>query len=215
MPNKNQICISYHKSQYHILSFLLLQEFCNFQKLQWHGVVTWSNGKDQQSNLCSTGNSAQYSVIAFKEKESKKEWIYICITDSLCCTAETRQHLNQLFNSVQFSLPVVSDSLWPHGLLHASLLCPSPTPGACSSSCSLSWWCHPTISSSVVPFSSCLQSSQHQGLFQWVSSLHQVAKVLELQLMLQLKKKKKVSIPSLWTTGPDGCLLLFQVILDS
>ena len=50
-------------------------------------------------------------------------------------------------------------------------------------SCPLRWWCHPTISSSVVPFSSCL--SQHQGLFQWVSSSHQVAKVLELQLQHQ------------------------------
>ena len=52
---------------------------------------------------------------------------------------------------------VLSDSLWPHGLQHARLPCPSPTPGACST-CPLSWWCHPTISSSVVPFSSCLQS---------------------------------------------------------
>ena len=52
----------------------------------------------------------------------------------------------------------MSSSLWPHGLLHARLPCPSPTPGAYSSSCPSSWWCHPTISSSVVPFSSCLQS---------------------------------------------------------
>ena len=69
--------------------------------------------------------------------------------------------------------------LWPHKLQHAKFPCPSPTPGACSDSCSLSRWCHPTISSSVMAFSSCLQSSQHQGLFQWVSSSHQVAKVLE------------------------------------
>ena len=51
--------------------------------------------------------------------------------------------------------------------------------------CPLSWWHHPTISSSVVPFSSCLQSFQHQGLFKWVSSLHQVAKALEFQLQHQ------------------------------
>ena len=50
------------------------------------------------------------------------------------------------------------DSLRPHGLQHARLPCPSPTPGPCSNSCSSSWWCHPTISSSVSPFSSCLQS---------------------------------------------------------
>ena len=55
--------------------------------------------------------------------------------------------------SVQFGRTVVSDSLWPHGLP-----CPSPTPGACSNSCPSSRWCQPTISSSVLPFSSCLQS---------------------------------------------------------
>ena len=60
--------------------------------------------------------------------------------------------------SVQFSCSVVSDSLWPHGLQHTRLPCPSPTPRACSNSCPLRQWCHPTISSSVVPFSSCLQS---------------------------------------------------------
>ena len=60
--------------------------------------------------------------------------------------------------SVQFSRSVVSDSLQPHGLQHARLPCPSPTPGACSNSCPSSRWCHPTISSSVIPFSSCLQS---------------------------------------------------------
>ena len=52
----------------------------------------------------------------------------------------------------QFSLSVVSDSLWPHGLQHTSPPCPSPTPGVYSNSCLLSRWCHPTISSSVVPF---------------------------------------------------------------
>ena len=61
-------------------------------------------------------------------------------------------------DSVQFSRSVVSDSLWPHGLQHARLTCSSPIPRACSNSCPLSRWCHPTISSSVIPFSSCLQS---------------------------------------------------------
>ena len=58
----------------------------------------------------------------------------------------------------QLSLSVVSNSLWPHWLQHAGLLCPSPTPRACSNSHLLSRWCHPTISSFVIPFSSCLQS---------------------------------------------------------
>ena len=61
-------------------------------------------------------------------------------------------------SSVQFSLSVVSTSLQTHGLQHARLPCPSPTPGPSSNSCPSSWWCHPTISSSVVPFFSCLQS---------------------------------------------------------
>ena len=65
---------------------------------------------------------------------------------------------------VQFSHSVVSDSLWPHGLQHARLSCPSPTPRACSGSCPLTWWCHPTISSIVFPFS-CLQSFPASGSF--------------------------------------------------
>ena len=60
-------------------------------------------------------------------------------------------------SSVQFSRSVVSDSLQPHGLQHARPPCPSPTPGVYSNTCPLSRWCHPTISSSVIPFSSCLQ----------------------------------------------------------
>ena len=58
----------------------------------------------------------------------------------------------------------MSDSLQPHGLQHASLPHPSPTPGACSNSCPSGWWCHPTISSSVIPFS-CLQSFPALGSF--------------------------------------------------
>ena len=65
-----------------------------------------------------------------------------------------------------FSCSVVSASLWPHGLQHTRLPCPLPTPGAYSNSCRLSWWCHPTISSSVIPFSSCLQSFPASGSFQ-------------------------------------------------
>ena len=61
--------------------------------------------------------------------------------------------MNQLFSSVQFSHSVMSSSLWPHVLQPTRLPCPSPTPGACSNSCPLNWWCHPTISSSVAPFS--------------------------------------------------------------
>ena len=70
------------------------------------------------------------------------------------------------FLSVQFSCSVMSNSLWPRGLQHARLPCPSPSPGACSNSCPLSRWCHPTISSSTIPFSSCPQSFPASGSFQ-------------------------------------------------
>ena len=70
-----------------------------------------------------------------------------------------------VFSSVQFSRSVVSDSLQPHESQHARPPCPTPTPGVYSNSCPLSWWCHPTISSSVVSFSSCLQSFPASGSF--------------------------------------------------
>ena len=69
-------------------------------------------------------------------------------------------------SSVQFNHSVVSDSLRPHGPQHARPPYPSPTPGVYPNSCPLSRWCHPTISSFVVPFSSCLQSSPASRSFQ-------------------------------------------------
>ena len=76
---------------------------------------------------------------------------------TLCCCLVT--------SSVQFSHSVVFDSLWPIGLWHTRLPCPSPTPGAYSNSCPSKQWCHPTMSSSVVVFSSCLQSFPASGSF--------------------------------------------------
>ena len=67
--------------------------------------------------------------------------------------------------SVQFSCSIVSNSLWPHGLQHARLPCSSPSPRACLNSCPSSWWCHPTISFSVVSFSSCPQSCPASGSY--------------------------------------------------
>ena len=89
------------------------------------------------------------------------------------------------FSSVQFSRSVMSDSLRPHELQHARLPCPSPTPRVYSNSCPSSRWCHPAISSSVSPFSSCPQPLPASGSFQWVNSSHEVAKVLEFQLQHQ------------------------------
>ena len=73
-------------------------------------------------------------------------------------TNNTITEIKNTFSSVQFSHSVMSDSLWPHELQHARPPHPSPTPGVHPDSCASSWWCHPAISSSVVPFSSCPQS---------------------------------------------------------
>ena len=100
---------------------------------------------------------AQYKGLSPVHRES------LCISRHVCL--------------LLFSLWAVSDSFWPRGLQQARLLCPLLCPRVCSDSCPLSWWCHPTISSSVVPFSSRLHLSQHQGLFQWVGSWYQVASV--------------------------------------
>ena len=85
---------------------------------------------------------------------------------SISCIHGHTWILKQAFvSSVQFSRSVVSNSSRPHGLQHTRLPCPSPTPGANSNSQPLSWWCHPTISSSVVPFSSRLQSFPASRVF--------------------------------------------------
>ena len=70
-----------------------------------------------------------------------------------------------LFSYLSFRCSVVSNSLRPHGLQHARLLCPSSSPRACSNSCPLNRWCHPTILPSVITFSSCLQSFPASGSF--------------------------------------------------
>ena len=96
----------------------------------------------------------------------------------LCDPMDT-MHARLLYpslSSVRFSHSVVSDSLQPHGLQHSRTPCPSPTPGVYLNSCPLSRWCHPAISSSVIPFSFRLQS------FPASRSSHQMVKILELQL---------------------------------
>ena len=77
---------------------------------------------------------------------------------------------NRILSSVQFSHSVISDCLQPHGLQCARTSCLSPFPGVFPNSYPLSWWCHPTISSSVVPFSSCLQSFPASESFQMSQS---------------------------------------------
>ena len=93
--------------------------------------------------------------------------------------------MNKKIGDLLFSRSVESDSLWPHGLQHSRFPCPSPTPGVCSNSCLLSQWCHPTISSSVIPFSSCPQSIPASVSFPMSQLFTEVAKILELQLQHQ------------------------------
>ena len=81
------------------------------------------------------------------------------------CYRTSSNYVLDIIKQVQFSQSVMSDSLQPHGLQHARSPCPSPAPRVYSNSCPLSRWCHPTISSSVVPFTSCLQSFPAWGSF--------------------------------------------------
>ena len=118
--------------------------------------------------------------------------ILTCMTSSYqrwCCSSPiVKSHLYiylfSVFSSVQFSHSVVSNSLQPHELQHARPPYPSPTARVYPNLCPLSRWCHPTILSSMVS-PPALNLSQHQGLLKWVSSSHQVAKVLEFQLQHQ------------------------------
>ena len=111
------------------------------------------------------------SRLAWCTQNSKESRIcppaYTCHEGKLCChfLSDCVPDSSPPLSSVQFSRWVVSNPLWPHGPQHARPPCPLPTPGVCSDLCPLSRWCHPTISSSVVPFSSCLQSFPASGSF--------------------------------------------------
>ena len=112
-------------------------------------------------------------------------WTELNWTDELRDKKKRGHSEFKLFVIVVIQSVSRSNSFQPHGLQHSRPPCPSATPKVYSNSCPLSQWCHPTISSSVIPFSFRLQSSQHQGLFKWVRSSHQEAKVLEFQLQHQ------------------------------
>ena len=103
----------------------------------------------------------------YSQQKQDQELTVAQIMNSLLPNSDLnwRKEGKPLDHSVQFNPLVVSDSLRPHGLQHARPPCPSPAPGVYSNSCPLSQWCHPTISSSVVPFSSHLQSLPASGAF--------------------------------------------------
>ena len=117
-------------------------------------------------SLNSNSSLDRPSFSNFKHSKPSEQYTYIW-TYSVC--ACTHMHLlTYIFahTSVQFSHSVVSDSLQPHGPQHARPPCPSPTPRVYRNSSPVSWWCHPTIPSSVVPFSYCIQSFPESGSFQ-------------------------------------------------
>ena len=118
--------------------------------------------------------------------------------------------------SVQFSHSVMSDSLWPHGLQNARLPCPSSTLRAYSNSCPSSQRCHPTISPSVVPFSSHLQSFPASGSFPMISSSHQVGKVLELQYIgvYTANILSKYCVITSWLSSWSNILCTLRIFFD-
>ena len=131
--------------------------------------------------------------LATAEEEEKRGGKYLHLSpkggrvSTLICTNGKNVSVLELnhSSSVQ-SLNRYWDSLQSYGLQHARPPWPSPTPGACSNTCPSNWWCHPTISSSIVPFSSCLQSFPASGSFQMSQFFASDGqKVLEFQLQHQ------------------------------
>ena len=126
--------------------------------------LKWITNEDL---LCSTGNSAQCCEPGCMGEEFRGVYAACtCMAESLYWSPETITALLINYTPVQLSHSVMSNSLQPHGLEHTRLPCASPAPRAYSNSCPSHWWCHPTISSSVIPFSSCLQFLPASGSFQ-------------------------------------------------
>ena len=107
--------------------------------------------------------------------------------------------------SVQFSHSVVSDSLWLHGLQHARTPCPLPTPGVYSNSCPSSRWCHPAISSSVIPFFSCIQSFPASGSFQMSQFFTSLGQRIGISASASVLP---VNIQDWFPLGGTGCISL-------
>ena len=122
--------------------------------------------------------------IQYNSNQNPNKWLCKYLLSYSKIYMEKQKTPNSQYNT-QFSSTVMSDFLWPHGLQHTRLPCPSPTRGAYSNLCPLSWWCHPIISFLVTLSPPAFNLSQHQAILQWVSSSHQVAKVLEFQLQDQ------------------------------
>ena len=150
-------------------------EFCNMELMIWATVSS-------RSCFCSLYRASPYSAAKniINLILLLTIWWRSCVESSLVLLEKL-----SAMTTVKFCHSVMSNSLRPRGLQHARLPCSSPTPRACSNSCPLSQWYHTTTLSSLIPFSSCIQSFPASGLFQWVNSWHQVAKLLEFQLQRQ------------------------------
>ena len=160
-------------------------------------ITTWSILKSDWLYSLQPKMEKLYTV----SKNKTRSW---CGSDHELLIAKFRLKLKKVgkttrpFSVIQFGHSVMPDSLRPHGLQYVRLPCPSQTPGACdeisitcghrtgacSNSCPLSQRCHPTITSPR-PLLFLFNYSKHQGLFKWVSSSHQVVKLLEFQLQHQ------------------------------
>ena len=105
---------------------------------------------------CCTQNASKFGKLSSGHRTGKGQFSFQTQRKIMPKNVQITTQLHS--SSVQFSCSVMSDSLWPYELQHARPPCPSPTPGVHSDSRPSSWWCHPAISSSVVPFSSCPQS---------------------------------------------------------
>ena len=175
-----------------ITNTLQLRAFSPVRSIQFHSVqllshvrlfaIPWTSAC--QASLSITDSWSLLKFMSIKSVMPFNHLILCCpflLLPSIFPTSGSFQ-MSQFFASVQFSHSVVSNSLWPHGLQHARLPCPSPTPGAYSNSYPSSQWCHPTISSFVDPLSSHLQSFPASGSF-LVSPFF--PSVLEFQLQHQ------------------------------
>ena len=120
-----------------------------------------------ENTICEPGSGfspdSKFARSLIGDLQPPETWeAYFCENSCLRCSVTTARPTN---TPVQFSCSVMSDCLWPHRLQHTRPPCPSLTPRVCSNSCPLSWWYHPTVSSSVIPFSSNLISFPASGSF--------------------------------------------------
>ena len=163
--------ITNHETLMLVVVYLLEHLVLNFSKESTLRIRDFLPGLHHKR--CSEFSGTTFCVW-FLQPSFLKHWVTLMGWDMNRRPGNSSRH-----QSVQLNPSVMSNGLWPHGLQHARLPCPSPVPGACSNSGSSSQWCHPTISSYVVPFSSCLQffppsifPVNLQGLFPlWLTGL--------------------------------------------